>query len=423
MVIKLQKMRLTKLPNIRKRIVISLILYISLLSIVVGFSSFLINEKIEKRIFKTVLNIEAAQLVQNQGQEKIPYLLWFDTAKGDHIPKELEYLKIGVHNEISYEGKLYIVRVQGTENNKKIVALDVTDLEHYETEILLSTFILALLAMLLIAFLTYRQLNKLIDPLLKMAERLSILEPENENINFEVTSGSFHESYIISNALNKYIEKSQDFIHREKLFFETASHELRTPISVISGAIEVLQQQSDIPSHLLPHLKRVAQVTDEMEELLAMLLFLARDKDRLNQYAEHLDLSQELPKIIDDHLHLCRGKELTLINDIQQPIYVYAPPQLLRIVIGNLVRNAIEHSDRGKIHLKFHHQQLIIIDPGHGMTAQEISALYTQQAKKGEVRIGGIGIELTLKICQHYGWQLHFESQINRGTKSILTMI
>lgn len=53
-------------------------------------------------------------------------------------------------------------------------------------------------------------------------------------------------------------------------------------ISVIYGAVEVLRQHSDMPSHFLPHLKGIARVTCKVEELLVILLFLARDQDRLN---------------------------------------------------------------------------------------------------------------------------------------------
>ena len=209
-------------------------------------------------------------------------------------------------------------------------------------------------------------------------------------------------------------------LNQEKVFFETASHELRTPISVISGAIEVILQHPDTTDRLQPHLERVSRITAEMEDLLAILLMLSRSKERLAQYSESIDLMNEIPQLIQYHQHLCYKKELKILNNIRTSFKLIAPLQLLRITIGNLLRNAIENSDKGVINIYLEDNQLIIHDPGHGMTAEQISDLYTQRARNNETSMRGIGIELTLKICNHYGWILQFESVQNQGTKSIL---
>ncbi len=217
------------------------------------------------------------------------------------------------------------------------------------------------------------------------------------------------------------MERIQQHIQREKNFINTASHELRTPISVISGAMEIAINHPETSPSIMPHLQRTARIAQEMEELLTFLLALARDKEKLRSSAEVIDLMQVLPDIIDSHRPLCEGKQLIIQNGLTQAMPIEAPAQLLRVAIGNLIRNAVENSDKGIIRIYAEGHTLVIDDPGHGMSAEEMSALYTRIARSGSKGFGGIGIELILKICQHYGWDLQFKSEPDQGTKAMLT--
>jgi hypothetical protein len=50
----------------------------------------------------------------------------------------------------------------------------------------------------------------------------------------------------------------------------------------------------------------------------------------------------------------------------------------------------------------------------------EISRIYTRMANSGQSTSGGIGIDLIMRICSHFGWKLDFESAVGRGTKATL---
>lgn len=414
-----------KRPNLRKRILTGLIIYTCLLTVAVGLNGFIVNKKIEALVWKTVLNLEIDHFYKDTNSVapssiESTDLYWYDRNKGDIIPDEFDQFSDGIYDEINYLNKTYVIRVIESNNNKQVLALDITDLERHEHKMLLFTILLTIFAIIIIAFMTFKQMGKLFDPLLKLADQLKTISPEKDKIKVEALNNEYYESAILTTALNDFLQKSEHYLNQEKVFFETASHELRTPISVISGAIEVILQHPDTTDRLQPHLQRVSRITVEMEELLAMLLMLSRSKERLTQYSESIDLMNEIPQLIKYHQHLCYAKELSILNNIKTSFKLTAPLQLLRITIGNLLRNAIENSDKGVINIYIKNNQLIIHDPGHGMTAAEISALYTQRARNNETSMKGIGIELTLKICNHYGWSLKFESKKNQGTKSIL---
>jgi signal transduction histidine kinase len=134
-----------------------------------------------------------------------------------------------------------------------------------------------------------------------------------------------------------------------------------------------------------------------------------------------VDVRDELPAIVADHEHLCQGKDLSITVELESPMPVVAPLHIIRVAISNLVRNAIENCDRGVIRIYSDRPGAIVIDdPGQGMTPMEISRIYTRMAKSGQRTSGGIGIDLIMRICSHFGWKLYFESAVGRGTKATL---
>ena len=82
------------------------------------------------------------------------------------------------------------------------------------------------------------------------------------------------------------------------------------------------------------------------------MLTLAKDPARLSRSSDVVMLHELLPDIIDDHRHLLAGKDLQVIVDDLQPCSVSAPLHIVQAAIGNLLRNAIENSDRGQIHVR-----------------------------------------------------------------------
>jgi signal transduction histidine kinase len=151
-------------------------------------------------------------------------------------------------------------------------------------------------------------------------------------------------------------------------------------------------------------------------------LALAKDPMRLRAATETVELAQLVPPIVADHEFLAKHKELSFVLDVARSCAIRAPVQVARAAIGNLLRNAIENSDRGTISIATTDGgQVIIADPGHGMSDAEMSAVYTRLARSGELAgSSGIGIELISRLCEHLGWQLRFSSVPDKGTTAVL---
>jgi signal transduction histidine kinase len=169
-------------------------------------------------------------------------------------------------------------------------------------------------------------------------------------------------------------------------------------------------------------LSRIRTTARDMDRLVTLLLALAKDPDRLQAVAETVDLAELVPAIVADHEFLAGHKELALEADASRRCLIRVPVQIARAAIGNLLRNAIENSDRGVIRIATASPARVTIhDPGHGMSDEELSAVYTRLARSGDLApAGGIGLDLITRLCEHLGWRLSFSSAPGRGTTAEL---
>ena len=226
---------------------------------------------------------------------------------------------------------------------------------------------------------------------------------------------------MIADAVNGYLQRNERFVERERAFIDSTSHELRTPIAVIGGATELALAEPGVPAAARNHLLRIDRTARDVEQLVGLLLVLAKDPARLARISDRVALDQILPEIVADHGHLARDKDLELVIEPLPACEVTAPLIIVQAAIGNLLRNAIENSDRGTIRIRLQPDATVVIeDPGHGMSPEEISRIYARIARGGGRQGGGIGLDLIARLCEHLGWELRIESDMGRGTVATL---
>lgn len=179
-------------------------------------------------------------------------------------------------------------------------------------------------------------------------------------------------------------------------------------------------EQPDLPPLVQGQLRRIHQTARETEQLITLLLVLAKDPQRLAKMHDVVRLDELLLDIIDDHHHLIQERDLRFEITALTRCRITAPIQIVQIAIGNLLRNAVENCDRGVIQVSLTEDGTVYIDdPGHGMSPEEISRLYAQVVRSGR-HGGGIGLELIARLCEHLNWQLDFVTNPSGGTRTAL---
>ena len=311
--------------SLRRRILLGLFGYAALLSIAVAIQGVVFNEHAEQLVWQTLLQSELDHFLERSRID--PQYRWTDTdtvslydasREPQRVPAVLRALPPGVHDDIAVNGSERVVMVRDVDGHRLILALDITELEAREFDMALTVAGSAITMIALLGLLIAWAVNRLLQPLSNMAVRIGELQPGDVGRpgaaqRIEVPESASAELLVIANALNDYLERNARFVERERAFIDSTSHELRTPIAVIVGATELGLEHTAEPEAVRNQLARIQRTARDVEQLISLLLVLAKDPARLASSSDRVALEQLLPEIVEDHRHLTRDKDLTLV--------------------------------------------------------------------------------------------------------------
>jgi len=416
--------------SLRTRILYWLGAYALLLAAGVSLHGFLVNEYAERLLWDSLLQTEFERHMERRAGD--PAYRWSDSdslrlyidGSGTPPPAIVDTLPDGIHDEVEMpDGTEILVLIKHVDGIRHVLTLDITEMEREEDRLTLFILGSAVALVTLMGGLMALGLGRALRPLTTMAADIAMLSPDRSGQRIVPGAPASSELLVIAGALNDYLQRNEHFVERERTFINTASHELRTPLAVMTGAAELALASADVPAATAHQLGRIQRTAADMNQMVALLLALAKDPARLAQANQPIELAGLLPAIIDDHRHLTRDKALQIALEAPAPCTIIAPPGVVRATVGNLLRNAIEHSDDGRIDVVLQPDATVVIrDPGHGMTPEQISAIYSRLARTGEPTSDGIGLELIARVCEHLGWSLDIQSDPERGTTATLRL-
>lgn len=404
--------------------------YAALLSLAVFVHGQIVNSQAEDLTWKSLLQSELEHFIQRSDED--PQYRWTDTdtvqlfGDDEHSPIPTYYSKFtpGIHDGVRVGERDKVILVGQVRGRKLVLALDITQLQQHEDNLGLWMLGSNVLAIVLLGLLVAWGLGRVLKPLTTLSNQIRRLTPEQPGQLIEVDPQASSEQAVITDSLNDYIRRNEDFVEREKQFINSVSHELRTPVAVIAGAADLASAPGASEKVIQHQLSRIREIAASVEALISILLVLTKSADRLEKSSELISLSELVQASANDHLYLCADRALVIeFKDTAHPV-ILAPATVVHVVVGNLIRNAIENSDKGTIRIEVEQDGRVVIDdPGHGMTPEEISALYARMIK-GEAREGqGIGLELIARLCGHLNWTLSFQAKPDgKGTRSTVDM-
>lgn len=237
------------------------------------------------------------------------------------------------------------------------------------------------------------------------------------------TNRRFSGCVVIFQDVSKLKEKEE----LQKRFIADASHELKTPISVIKGMVEILNREDfDDASIRSDFLVQIEEETKRLESIVASLLRLSRVAS--NQFVLQRELCS-LCSIIDSSVHSFQQKASQKGVQIQtnfescEPIFI--DKEQMRIVVNNLISNAIAYSETGTItiHTYIQHKMFVIEikDQGRGIDASDLPNIFERFYRADTARSrqeggSGLGLSIVHSIVEAHDATIHVDSTIHEGT-------
>ena len=218
-------------------------------------------------------------------------------------------------------------------------------------------------------------------------------------------SNALRELKASNEALRGEMEQERELDRQRMAFFSAASHELKTPVTILKGQLSGMLDGVDVYRDREKYLARSLQVTARMEKLIQEILTISRmEAQDISFIQEKIDVSEIVGRQLKLDADLIQQRHLNVTADLCPDLIVYGDPSMLAKVIGNLLSNAALYSPDGEeiriwTGLKENSPTLTIENTGvHIGTAalpHLFEAFYREEQSRNR-RTGGSGLGLYL---------------------------
>lgn len=340
----------------------------------------------------------------------------------DDIPDIFIKLDSGLHKLKNENSDFYILHISENEGKKLYLEFDGEQVS--ELALFFGIFPLAgfLIVIYLSGWVSYRFLSQAVSPIVKLARTLENLDPQSEEfaekLKHALPENIDQEVAVLAHALSGLSDRIESFVVRERNFTRDASHELRSPITVIKIASDMLLDDKSLEDSQRKQISRIKNNASDMEELIEALLILARESDN-KLSSDIISINDIVKEEIDRTINLITDKPVEVEFQEDNKLYITGSDKVLSVMIGNLIRNAFSYTDRGNVIIKVRNLDVIIEDSGIGMPEQDIEKMF-KPFQRGESKLrGGYGVGLTIvkMLSDRFIWPINVESQLDKGTR------
>lgn len=235
------------------------------------------------------------------------------------------------------------------------------------------------------------------------------------------------ELYRLSVTVNELLDRLQQAFQREKQFTADASHELKTPLSIVKGTLEVLVRKPRTPEHYESRVLACLSELNRMTKLIDQLLMLARDEASVMQpEITSIDLAVPVETVMARLRPFSSEKGITVVLDDSRPGPVAADPPLLEIMLENILSNAIKYSpDGSSVDIRIKRQENSVVcsieDHGIGIPKEKLPSVFDRFYRVDESRSpgtggSGLGLSIVSKLAGLQSIALSVRSEEGRGT-------
>ena len=310
--------------------------------------------------------------------------------------------------EVKVGDQTYLLNKQVIEHGILYVARNITAFEKREERFNALLILLVLGISILSWWLARISSRKISTPLRKLSHTIQQL-PVGPNLPQLKLSYQDQELHDIAQTFNRFLAELTAYMQREKNLLNLASHELRTPIAVMAGAIDVIESRNQLGPADHKTLQRLKRANQDMADNINTILRLSRHEAHSDE--TEINLEHLIHELLIDMNSVYAIKERVQLH-CHETSHVKNNALLVSMLLRNLIQNALQHTT-GTIHINLYADHFHLQDQGSGLTTQ-------QQARLGQNHApstGGLGLYIVTLMCEKLDWQLTLQSQPNQGTQ------
>jgi len=276
--------------------------------------------------------------------------------------------------------------------------------------------------------------NWLTDPIQELTQAADDISKGDLSRRININTGGVEIDNLATNMNQMAMTLDQDFRRIKRMekvrseFLGNVTHELKTPISSISGYIETLLEGAIKDENVnIDFLKRALENVKRLEELVTDLVEISRiETGELQMNYDYFNIYTLLNDIYKDSKQRNSNKNIKIQIEVpDKKLFIYGDEGRLEQVIDNLIANSMRYTDQGHIRIKVlrRDNELVfsIIDTGIGISRKSIDRIFERfyrADKARDRRKGGTGLGLAISkhIIEAHGSNIYVDSLEGKGS-------
>ena len=416
---------------------------------------------INTEVFSKANNINFAKIAQHWVEEKssdpklINIIVQIFDVNGNHIVSSRNVPEMGTLSKKVYSAilnknqLLYTINITSIENKPspfRVLTLPVIEngkvayivqvasplnqteqaLNHLQVILFLLLPLTVFLTGVLGAFLTKMALR----PIDQMIRTIRQISEENLKLRVQIPDTE-DEIRKLADTFNNMLSKLDYAFTSQKQFIQDISHELKTPLTILKGELEVTLKRMRSPEEYQSILMSGLEEINKLSQLIENLLTLARfDSRQMKLEVEIFDLDTLITEVIDDMRILAQQKGIIIESILQDRVSVNADKKQIKRALINVLDNAIKYTlQNGTVVLKLSKEngfaKIKITDTGIGIPEAELSRIFERfyRGDKSHSSPGfGLGLSITKSIIEAHRGEIKVDSQLGKGAISIISL-
>ncbi|HEY1717052.1 MAG TPA: ATP-binding protein [Verrucomicrobiae bacterium] len=282
------------------------------------------------------------------------------------------------------------------------------------------------LAIIIIAGGGYLLLRRALTPVEQIARAAERITQHNLSERLPVAHTG-DELERLSISLNRMITRLDDAFQNSKRFVADASHDLRTPLTILRGELENFAEDARLDSEMRERAASLLEEVVHLGKIVEQLFTLSRlDSGEAQTEWTRFDLTELAQTTAEQMNLLAEDKGISISCDVGQPVSVKGNRVRLKQVVVNLLDNAIKYTpEKGAIQLRVHgvngHAVLEVKDNGIGIPADALPHVFERfyrvdQARSADSESAGLGLSIVKAICIAHGAEVEAQSAVGTGS-------
>jgi heavy metal sensor kinase len=289
--------------------------------------------------------------------------------------------------------------------------------------------VLLLLSFLIGLFLT-RKLIKPFAVISQSAQQISIKELNERRLPVVNPRDELGRLTI---AINQLLDRLNEAVNSQQQFVADAAHELRTPLAIIQGEIEItLRTPPDMEEYRhtlnsnLEEVHRLSAITDSLIALTRL------DASRQALEKEELNLTEMVQLVIDRFLTVLHGRQISCLLLQKEPVFCIGNKACLQQLLINLLDNAIKYSPDGSsvtitLVPEVATVSISIADEGMGIPSAEIPFVFNRfyrvdKSRSSHIKGSGLGLAIVKSIVDLHSGTIQVKSEEGKGTVVMVSL-